>query len=100
MDSKVINEFALALGFNVENNPACVILMPESFYSDEIDVVNISGATLVDKDLKLSIGDQVMVLHNIPESCLEAILMNCPLVVIDNERQYENLFPISRQNHE
>ena len=100
MGSKVINEFALALGFNAENNPACVILMPESFYSDDIDVVTITGATLDGKNLNLSIGDDVMVLEDIPQSCLEAILMNCPLVVIDNERQYENLFSISRQNHD
>jgi hypothetical protein len=100
MDSKVINEFGLALGLNADNNPACVILMPESFYSDEIDVVTITGATLHSKNLNLNIGDEVMVLQDIPQSCLEAILMNCPLVVIDNERQYENLFSISRQNHE
>lgn len=96
MDSKLIKEFELALGFNSENNPACVILMPESFYSDEIDVATITGATLVGKNLNLNVGDEVMVLQDIPQSCLEAILMNCPLVVIDNERQYENLFSISR----
>lgn len=96
MDSKLIKEFELALGFNSENNPTCVILMPESFYSDEIDVATITGATLVGKNLNLNVGDEVMVLQDIPQSCFEAILMNCPLVVIDNERQYENLFSISR----
>lgn len=96
MNTISIDDFDLAIGFNSENDPVCLILMPESFYSESIDVNLIQGATFTENELLLTYGTAALILKELSVSCVEAINAGCPLVVIDNKSKYESLITINR----
>jgi len=100
MTTLATEEFGLALGFNAENNPVCLIIMPESFYNHSIDVSLISAAEYKDHRMKLSYGNEELILNDISVACAEAIDLGCPLVVLNNSTRYESLIPISRPHDE
>lgn len=97
MNTISIDDFDLAIGFNAENSPVCLILMPESFYSESIEVNLIQGATFTDNELVLTCGAVTLTLKGLSVSCIEAIDLGCPLVVIDNKAKYESMIIINRQ---
>lgn len=97
MNSISIEDYDLAIGFNAENSPVCLILMPESFYSISIDVSLITQASLRKDELVLTIGDETLALKSPSVACIEAIERGCPLVLIDNKTRYESLITINRQ---
>ncbi len=100
MTTLAIEDFSLALGFNSENNPVCLIIMPESFYNHSIDVSLIAAAEYNDSCLKLSYGSEQLILKDISVACAEAIDLGCPLVILNNTTRYESLIPISRPHDE
>lgn len=96
MNTTSIDDFDLAIGFNADNTPVCLILMPESFYSASIDVQLIQSASLINEELVLTCGEFSLALKGLSLACVEAIDMGCPLVVIDNNSKYESLITINR----
>lgn len=86
----------LALGLNADNEPACLMLLPESLPENAIDLTKIESATLTNLSLDLKLGAETVSIMDLTDACRGAALRGLPLVVLDPGNEYECLIEIKQ----
>lgn len=86
----------IALGLNADNEPACLMLLPESLPENALDLTKIESATLTDLSLDLHLTDQTVSIMDLTDACRGAALRGLPLIVLDPGKEYECLIEIKQ----
>lgn len=97
----VIDHSLISVGMNEAGAPVCLIIVPESFPDDDVDVTRITGASMNGELLTLEQDGQHVTITDLTPALVEEINSGLPLILIDNTRQYERLIEIKKDlSHE
>ncbi len=86
-----IKNYAIGIGYNANNEAACLILSVDSIEKGASIAISADRAQVIDDDLYLSSGNEVLVLKSISYQCITLIKKGIPIVIIDPANQIENL---------